>query len=179
MKDTSLICSYRDDIIKYLMKKYPKARREDIEDVVQSAIIKATLSFKQWRGETSLKNWLTKIAVNSYIEIYRKSYMKNESLINSDDMNSVFENMIQEDFSETLCENNYLISLYNELMSGLEDNTSVITFNLNVIDDIDYKDIATKQNISVQAVKSRVHRGKMLLQKKYRKISYKYEESTV
>jgi RNA polymerase sigma-70 factor (ECF subfamily) len=161
------------------MKKYPKARREDIEDVVQSAIIKATLSYKQWRGETSLKNWLTKIAVNSYIEIYRKSYMKNESLINSDDMNSVFENMIQEDFSETLCENNYLISLYNELMSGLEDNTSVITFNLNVIDDIDYKDIATKQNISVQAVKSRVHRGKMLLQKKYRKISYKYEESTV
>ena len=161
------------------MKKYPKARKEDIEDVVQSAIIKATLSCKQWRGETTLKSWLTKIAINSYIEIYRKSYMKNESLINSEDMNSVFENMIQEDFSETLCENNYLISLYDELMSGLEDNISVITFNLNVIDDIDYKDIATKQNISIAAVKSRVHRGKMMLQKKYRKISHKYEESTV
>jgi predicted DNA-binding protein YlxM (UPF0122 family) len=89
------------------------------------------------------------------------------------------ETKIQEDFSETLCENNYLTSLYDELMSGLEDNISVITFNLNVIDDIDYKDIATKQNISIAAVKSRVHRGKMLLQKKYRKISQKFEESTV
>jgi RNA polymerase sigma-70 factor (ECF subfamily) len=179
MKDTLLICSYRDDIIKYLMKKYPKARKEDIEDVVQSAIIKATFSYKQWRGETTLKSWLTKIAINSYVEIYRKSYMKNESLINSEDTDFVFENIIQEDFSETLCENNYLISLHNELMSGLEDNISVITFNLNVIDDIDYKDIATKQNISIAAVKSRVHRGKMMLQKKYRKISHKYEESTV
>jgi RNA polymerase sigma-70 factor (ECF subfamily) len=179
MKDTSLICSYRDDIIKYLMKKYPKARKEDIEDVVQSSIIKASVSYKQWRGETTLKSWLTKIAINSYVEIYRKSYMKNESLINSDDTNSVFENMIQEDFSETLCENSYLKSLYDDLMSGLEDNISIKTFNLNVIDDIDYKDIATKQNISIAAVKSRVHRGKMLLQKKYREISSKYEESTV
>jgi RNA polymerase sigma-70 factor (ECF subfamily) len=179
MKDTLLICSYREDITKYLIKRYPNARKEDIEDAVQSAIIKASVSYKQWRGETTFKSWITKIAINYYIEIHRKSYMKNESLINSEENLSFLETKIQEDFSETLCENNYLISLYDELMSGLEDNISVITFNLNVIDDIDYKDIATKQNISIAAVKSRVHRGKMLLQKKYRKISQKFEESTV
>ncbi len=179
MKEELKICNYRDDIKKYLIKKYPKARREDIEDAVQSAIIKASFAQNQWRGETTLKSWLTKIAINFYIEIHRKAYMKNESLINSEDANSVFENMIQEDFSETLCENNYLTSLYDELISGLEDNISIKTFNLNVIDDIDYKDIATTQNISISAVKSRVHRGKMMLQKKYLKISHKYEDLTV
>lgn len=173
------ICSHRDYVTKFLNKKYPKARKEDIEDIVQTAIIKAIRAKDQWRGDTTLKCWLAKIAINLYIEMHRKSYFKNESLINSEDTESFFQNEIQEDFSETLCESNYLISLYDELMSGLEDNISIETFNLYVIEDIDYKDIATKQNISIAAVKSRVHRGKMMLQKKYREISYKYEETTV
>jgi RNA polymerase sigma-70 factor (ECF subfamily) len=173
------ICSYRNDVERYLSKKYPSARKEDIEDVVQSAIIKASICQSQWRGETTLKSWLTKIAINIHNDMHRKSYFKNESLIYSEDTNSVFENIIEKDFSETLCENNYLTSLYDELMLGLEDNISIITFNLRVIDDIDYKDIAIKQNISIAAVKSRIHRGKMMLQKKYREISYKYEETTV
>ena len=173
------ICSYRNDVARYLSKKYPTARKEDIEDVVQSAIIKASICQNQWRGETTLKSWLTKIAINFYIEMHRKSYFKNESLIYSEEAKSLFENEIQEDFSETLCEINYLTSLYDELMSGFEDNISIKTFNLRVIDDIDYKEIATKQNISIAAVKSRIHRGKMMLQKKYRDISSKYEETTV
>ena len=143
------ICSYRNDVERYLSKKYPSARKEDIEDVVQSAIIKASICQSQWRGETTLKSWLTKIAINIHNDMHRKSYFKNESLIYSEDTNSVFENIIEKDFSETLCENNYLTSLYDELMLGLEDNISIITFNLRVIDDIDYKDIAIKQNISI------------------------------
>lgn len=173
------ICSYRNDVAKYLSKKYPKARKEDIEDVVQAAIIQASICKNQWRGETTLKSWLTKIAINFYFDLHRKSYFKNESLINSEENISIFEEKIQEDFSETLCEINHLTSLYDELMLGLEDNISIKTFNLRVIDDIDYKDIAAKQNVSIAAVKSRIHRGKMMLQKKYREISYKYEETTV
>lgn len=179
MKDKLQICSYRNDVARYLSKKYPTARKEDIEDAVQSAIIKASICKNQWRGDTTLKSWLTKIAINFYIEIHRRPYSKNESLVYLKEAKSLFENVIQEDFSETLCENNYLKSLYEELMSGLEDNISVETFNLNVIEDISHKDIATKQNISIAAVKSRVHRGKLMLQKKYRKISHKYEDLAV
>jgi RNA polymerase sigma-70 factor (ECF subfamily) len=173
------ICNSREYVAKFLIRKYPKARKEDIEDIVQTAIVKAIRAKDQWRGETALECWLAKIAINLYIEMNRKSSFKNESLVCSEETKSLFENIIQEDFSETLCENNYLTSLYSELMLGLEDNISIKTFNLNVIDDIDYKEIATKQNISIAAVKSRVHRGKMMLQKKYREISYKYEETTV
>ena len=105
--------------------------------------------------------------------------MKNESLINSDEMNSVFENMIQEDFSETLCETNYLNDLVKELLSEFEDNVHVNAFRLNVVHDVDYKDIAIQQNIPIGTVKSRVFRAKKLLQEKYRSISHKYEETTV
>ena len=173
------ICNSRDYVTKFLNKKYPKARKEDIEDIVQSAIIKAIRVKDQWRGETAIECWLVKIAINFYLEMNRKPSFKNESLIYSQDVESVFENITQEDFSATLCDIDYQNKLSKELMLGLEDNISIIAFNLHVFEDIDYKDIATKQNISIAAVKSRIHRGKMMLQKKYRKISYKYEETTV
>jgi DNA-directed RNA polymerase specialized sigma24 family protein len=50
---------------------------------------------------------------------------------------------------------------------------------LNVIDGIDYKDIAIQYNIPLGTVKSRVFRAKKLLQEKYREISFKYEDPTV
>jgi RNA polymerase sigma-70 factor (ECF subfamily) len=167
MKDTLQICSYRDFLIKYLGKKFPSARKEDIEDAVQNAIIKAIRSFANYQGESSLKTWLTVIATNMYINTFRKNYVKNEYLINSSDDLFLFEKISTDDFSETFCESHHLRELVKDLMSGF------------VVDDVDYKDIAIQQNIPIGTVKSRVFRGKKLLQEKYREISFKYEDTTV
>jgi DNA-directed RNA polymerase specialized sigma24 family protein len=64
-------------------------------------------------------------------------------------------------------------------MSGFENNVHVQAFNLNVVSGVDYKDIAIQQNIPLGTVKSRVFRGKKLLQEKYRSIYHKYDESAV
>ena len=69
--------------------------------------------------------------------------------------------------------------LVKELLSDFEDNVHIQAFNLNIVDDIDYKDIAIQQNIPIGTVKSRVFRAKKLLQEKYREIIHKYEETTV
>lgn len=179
MKDTLQICSYRDFLIKYLGKKFPSARKEDIEDAVQNAIIKAIRSFANYQGESSLKTWLTVIATNMYINTFRKNYVKNEYLINSSDDLFLFEKISTDDFSETFCESHHLRELVKDLMSGFEDNLHIQAFKLNVVDDVDYKDIAIQQNIPIGTVKSRVFRGKKLLQEKYREISFKYEDTTV
>lgn len=50
---------------------------------------------------------------------------------------------------------------------------------MNVIEDLDYKDIALAQNIPIGTVKSRVFRAKKILQEKYRLISHKYCETSV
>ena len=50
---------------------------------------------------------------------------------------------------------------------------------MHIVDDIDYKNIATKLDIPIGTVKGRIFRAKKLLQEKYREISYKYEETTV
>jgi RNA polymerase sigma-70 factor (ECF subfamily) len=173
------ICSYREFLHNYLAKKYPRARKEDVEDAVQNAIVKALRFADKWQGGSSLKTWLTVITVNMYLDTFRKTYSKNECLLESSEDLFLFDKISTEDFSETLCDSNNLSELVKELLSGFEDNVHVDAFKLNVVHDIDYKDIAIQQNIPIGTVKSRVFRAKKLLQEKYREITSKYEEATV
>jgi len=179
MKDKLLICSYREFLVNYLNKKFPRARKEDIEDAVQNAIIKALRHSDSWKGDSSLKTWLSVITVNMYTDSFRKTYVKHEYILNSSEESFVFDKIPVSDFSETFCESDYQIKLVKELMAGFEDNVHIQAFKLNVIDDIDYKDIAIQQNIPIGTVKSRVFRAKKLLQEKYREITSKYDEATV
>ena len=173
------ICSYREYLCNYLSKKFTKARKEDIEDAVQNALLKAFRFYDSWQGDCSLKTWLSVIAVNMYTDTFRKRYSKNEYLFDSAEDFHLFEKIAENDFSETLCNSNCQKELINELLQGFEDNLHIQAFCLNVIDEIDYKDIATKYNIPLGTVKSRVFRAKKLLQEKYRSICHKYDESAV
>ena len=179
MKNKLLICNHREFLTKYLHKKFPSARREDIEDAVQNAIIKAVRFSDKWQGNCSLRTWLSVIAVNMYTDTFRKSYVKNEYVLNSSEESFIFDKISVDDFSETLCNANHHSELVKELFSGFEDDVNIQAFNLNIVDDINYKDIAIQQNIPIGTVKSRVFRAKKLLQEKYRTISCKYEETTV
>ena len=173
------ICSYRDFLHNYLFKKFPRARREDVEDAVQNAIIKAVKFVDKWQGGSSLKTWLTVIAVNMYLDTFRKTYNRNEYTLDSSKDLFLFEQISVDDFSETLCDFDCQTNLVKELLSHFEDNIHVNTFKLNVVHDVNYKDIAIQQKIPIGTVKSRVFRAKKLLQEKYREISHKYEEITV
>ena len=179
MKDTLLICSYREFLNNYLCKKFPYARKEDIEDAVQSAIIKALRHSDSWKGDCSLKTWLAVIAKNMYLDSFRKTYVKHEHVINSPEESFIFDKIAVDDFSETLCDIDYQNKLFNELLSGFEENIFIKTLSMHIVDDIDYKNIATKLDIPIGTVKGRIFRAKKLLQEKYREISYKYEETTV
>ena len=179
MKKHLEVCTYREYLANLIRKKNPNARLEDIEDCVQNTLIKATRHIEQWKGECSLKTWLTIIALRMYSESFRKKYTHQEYVLSSLKDAYIFENIIEDDFSETLCNNHCQKDLLKELLSGFEDNVHIQAFKLNVVDEVDYKDIAIQQNIPVGTVKSRVFRAKKLLQEKYREISFKYEDTTV
>ena len=179
MKDNLLICSYRDYLINHLSRKFPRARKEDIEDAVQNAIIKAVRFSDKWKGESSLKTWLSVIAVNMYTDTFRKTYVKNEYVFDSSEDLFIFDKISIDDFSETLCDIDYQNKLFKELFCGLEDNISIKTLSMHIVDDIDYKNIATQLDIPIGTVKGRIFRAKKLLQEKYRELSSKYEETTV
>jgi RNA polymerase sigma-70 factor (ECF subfamily) len=167
------ICSYREFLIAYLHKRFPKARKEDVEDAVQNALIKAVRFIDKWQGGSSLKTWLSIITVNMYVDTFRKTYVKNEFVLASNEDTFVFENIAIDDFSETYCHEDYQNKIVKELLSGLEDNIHVKMFCSHVIGDIDYKDLSIQQNVPVGTVKSRIFRAKKILKEKYLSLSEK------
>ena len=99
MTDELLICSYRDYLIAYLKKKFRRGRFEDIEDAVQNTLIKAVKFHDKWNKNCSLKTWLSIIAVNMYTDTFRKTYLRNEYLLDSSEDLFLFDQMSVDDFS--------------------------------------------------------------------------------
>lgn len=52
--------------------------REDTEDVVQEALLKAYKHLGEFRGSSSFSTWLTRIAINSALMILRKRKLRSE-----------------------------------------------------------------------------------------------------
>ena len=72
MIDKYKICSYREYLEKFLRKKFPNGKNQDIEDAVQETIIKAVRNQDTWQKNCSLKTWLSTIAVNMYFNTFQK-----------------------------------------------------------------------------------------------------------
>jgi RNA polymerase sigma-70 factor (ECF subfamily) len=167
------ICSYREFLGAYLHKRFPKARKEDVEDAVQNALIKAVRFADKWQGGSSLKTWLSIITVNMYVDTFRKTYVKHEYVVASNEDSYVFENIAVDDFSVNYCQEDYQNKIVKELLSGLEDNIHVSMFCSHVFGDIDYKNLSIQQNVPVGTIKSRIFRAKKILQEKYLSLSEK------
>ena len=139
MTDDLLICSYRDYLIAYLKKKFRRGRFEDIEDAVQNTLIKAVRFHDKWNKNCSLKTWLSIIAVNMYTDTFRKTYLRNEYLLDSSEDLFLFDQISVDDFSVKLCDDEQHSSLISDLFSDFKDNVHIEAFKLSVIDEIDYK----------------------------------------
>ena len=166
MKDKLLINSHRDYLINYLKKKFPNARKEDIEDAVQDAIFKAIRHQDKWLGNSSLKTWLSRIAVNMYTDTFRKTYVKNESTLPSNDMFFMLDG-VKEDFSDELCSDEFINKLSKFLFSDSEKDINLQTFLLFLKEELDYNQIKEIQNIPMGTVKSRIFKARKKLQVKY------------
>jgi RNA polymerase sigma-70 factor (ECF subfamily) len=167
MKDNLSIASYREYLFNYLKKKFPSSRREDIEDVVQNALIKALRFSEHWKKDCSLKTWLCVIAHNMYLDSLRKTYIKNEYLLSTDEDLFLFENITVDDFSNDIISEDNHSELVDRLFFDYAENVHIQAFKLSVIDEIDYKEISEKYNIPMGTIKSRVFRGKKILLERY------------
>jgi RNA polymerase sigma-70 factor (ECF subfamily) len=166
MIDKFKINSYREYLENYLMKKFPNGRKQDIEDAVQDTIVKAIRHQDKWLGNSSLKTWLSKIAVNMYFNVFRSPFTKRESTLPSKELFFMFDG-IKEDFSEEFCSDEFSDELSNFLFSDLDKDINLQTFLLFYREELDYNQIKEIQNIPMGTVKSRIFKARKKLQEKY------------
>ena len=163
----SFILNERKNITYILRKKYPNMPLEDIEDVVQTTLIKA-LKFYDSSRETKIRTYLLTIANNHIIDIHRRCYKKLEcSESNIAEYETIF---IENDFSETFCNQDCQKNIIKKLFSGYENNIMIQTFILSAVQEKDYEEIAIIQNTNNANVRKRIERARKLLQKKYQEI---------
>ena len=163
------INSHKDYLFKYLMKKNPNGRIEDFEDAIQACFIKAFRYKASFKGDCSLKTWLTLIVGNCYTDIFRAKYNQFECL-NSTEDNYIFETVSDKDFSQSICDQDFYTKLSAELFIDIDNNVHLQTFKLNALENLEYSQISDRLNIPMGTVKSRIFKARKLLQERYKAI---------
>lgn len=142
--------------------------RSDIEEGVQNCFAKAYFSIKSFRGgESTLKGWLARIAVNVCYDEFRRRQRKSENL---------FAEMSAEetDYVETLVDrratgtDNSLIAaqLVEKVMAGL-DLEDRIAMTLVYSQEFSLDEAAQAIGISTSNLKSRLFRCRNHLKKRF------------
>ncbi|MBI2471352.1 MAG: sigma-70 family RNA polymerase sigma factor [Planctomycetes bacterium] len=148
--------------------------KEAAEDLVQETYLKAYRFFDTFQKGTNIKAWLFKILRNTFINKYRKT-VNLPSEIFYEDVESVNSNLSYKQESDSAELTDTLESKYNDLGNLMEDDVKHAIDSLPIeykeaillsdVEELSYNDIAEITNVPIGTVKSRLNRGRKLLQK--------------
>ena len=148
--------------------------KEEAEDLVQETYLKAYRFFDTFQKGTNIKAWLFKILRNTFINKYRKA-VNLPGEVFYEDVESVNSNLSYKQESDSGELTDTLESKYNELGNLMEDDVKHAIDSLPIeykeaillsdVEELSYNDIAEITNVPIGTVKSRLNRGRKLLQK--------------
>jgi len=169
-------CSaYEELVSRYLEKVYNLSWRitrlpEDAEEILQEVFISVFSKIREFQGKSAFSSWLYRITVNTAFMKLRKR-KKHLAL-------SLEEAVIGEQQSwaaqrSDLCDVNYISSRHElravlqQAIGRLPDEYRTI-FVLRDIDGLSNQEVGDIMGLSVPAIKSRLHRSRLILRKKLR-----------
>jgi RNA polymerase sigma-70 factor, ECF subfamily len=151
---------------------------QDAEDITQDTFLNAFKYLNSFREETKLKNWLFKIAATACIRKRRKKKcepdyeLSLESFMGKDGVTETYE---IPDWSDDPSDNVLqaeMKAVINDAIRTLPHKYKLV-FNLRDIEGFSTKETAEILGISVESVKTRLHRARLALREK---ISHSYQE---
>jgi RNA polymerase sigma-70 factor, ECF subfamily len=153
--------------------------REDAEDVMQEAFLKAFEHLPEFQGNSRFYTWLVRIAVNQALMKLRKRRPNQVSLDQEIDTGeeSVFREV--EDWGPSP-EERYKQSELSQILSsviGELDPSFRVVFQLRDIEELSTEETAEALGLSVPAVKSRLLRARLKLRTKLNRYFHRGEQS--
>ena len=162
---TEILNRYRGSIYHLIFKMVHN--KEETEDLVQEAFIKAFSSLETFNEEFAFSTWLYKIAINNCIDHFRKKRLKTFSIDNPIESKNGF---IQREFSDTsYLPDNPLLSkeksrLIEDAIANLPEKYR-ISIVLRHSEDKSYEEISQILRIPLGTVKARIFRAREMLKK--------------
>jgi RNA polymerase sigma-70 factor, ECF subfamily len=141
----------------------------DAEDLVQEAFTKAYRFWDKFEPGSNCRAWLFKIMTNIFINEYR-SKSRAPVAVNVDDID---DNFLYGQLAQTGREDNPEQHLFAKVFDAdvkkaieeLPDDFRLVVI-LSFLEGFSYQEIAEIADLQLGTVKSRLHRGRKLLQKK-------------
>ena len=142
--------------------------RLDADDLVQETYLRAFRFFDKFEKGTNCKAWLFRIMKNLFINDYRKS-QKQPGKVDYDEIENFYESIKSDkldtnDLQEKVFSNLLDDDLTNALNSLQDDFKTVVI--LCDLEGLSYEEIAEFVQCPIGTVRSRLHRGRKLLQQK-------------
>lgn len=152
----------------YMMALSYMKNEADAEDVAQEAIIRAFRYLSSFRSQSRFSTWLISITLNeARSRLRRQSVIRMESLDTSSDEDSPVSPALLRDWREIpseFAERSEVRALLQNAIQNLPDIYRDV-FLLRDVEELNIKETAEALKISVSAVKVRLHRARMMLQK--------------
>jgi RNA polymerase sigma-70 factor, ECF subfamily len=152
----------------YVMARSLLQNESDAEDAAQEAFLKAFRNLAKFRGEAKFGTWLISITLNEARSRLRtRKTMKEESLDQPDGEGHVSPALLRDwrEIPSESVERQEVKLLLQEAIAGLPHIYREI-FLLRDVEDLSVNESAEALGISVASVKVRLHRARIMLQKK-------------
>jgi RNA polymerase sigma-70 factor, ECF subfamily len=152
----------------YMMALSYMKNEADAEDVAQEAIVRAFRHLSSFRSESRFSTWLISITLNeARSRLRRQTTVRMESLDSTADEDSPVSPALLRDWreipSEAVERSEVKVLLQNAIQSLPDIYREV--FLLRDVEELNINETAEALKISTPAVKVRLHRARMMLQK--------------
>ena len=162
-----LVVKYQDRLV-YSVYKFCNDF-ELSQDIAQEAFVKAFRNINKFRGDSSFYTWIYRIAINT-----AKNYFSNKSrgaeTYNEDILDNALSDMsLNSDNPETLLAAEEMKDAINQAFQDLPDEIRS-TLSLREYDGLSYEEIAKVQNCPIGTVRSRIFKGRELINETFSKL---------
>ena len=143
--------------------------REDAEDVVQDAFLKAYENLEQFQGQSKFYTWLVRIAVNEALMKLRRR--RPERMVSLDEEVKTEEDSIPREVAdwspnpEQLYSQSELRDILGKTIQGLPPSFRTV-FVLRDVEGLSTEETAEALDLSIPAVKSRLLRARLQLRER-------------
>ena len=167
-----LVLKYQDRLV-FSVYKFLKDY-ELAQDIAQEAFIKAYKSIDKFRGDSQFYTWIYRIAINTAKNVLSTKARASEVYDNDTTDQLLSESATTSENPENILQADQLRSTINNALQSLPEDIRV-TLSLREYDGLSYEEIAGVLKCPIGTVRSRIHKGREMLDKTF----LRYNQSNV
>ena len=140
----------------------------DADDLVQETFLRAFRFFDKFEKGTNCKAWLFRVMKNLFINKYRKN-QREPGKVDYDEIENYFDTIRSEKLDSTDLQEKVFSNLLDDdvtkALNSLQDDFKTVVI-LCDLEGLSYEEIAEFIQCPIGTVRSRLHRGRKMLQQK-------------